>query len=228
MREEPKTVSVIIPCYNEEDNVKECVERVPRMPWKTEIIVVDDGSTDGTSKRARAIRRKGLKVVSYSPNGGKGHAVKAGVKNATGDVVIIQDADMATPPEELPDMLAPIMGGKADFVNGSRLIYPMEAGAMKGIHVFGNRVFALLVSVMIRKRLTDTLCGFKAFKRAEMKERLKEESWPDFELIIEAKRAGMRIVEVPIHYKARKAGRSKMKTFSHGSEMFKMLLKSLF
>ncbi len=220
-------LSVIIPCYNEEGNVKECVERVPEMEWPYEIIVVNDGSKDNTLKVAQSINRKNLRIISYENNGGKGYAFRQGLEAAKGDIVIICDADMATPPEEIPDVVRPIFEGKADFVNSTRLVYPMEKGAMKLIHIPGNMAFALMVSAIIGQRLTDTLCGFKAFRKDVLKGKLKENSWMDFELLITAKRNGMKITEVPIHYKARRAGKSKMKTVKHAVKMFNMLMKSL-
>jgi glycosyltransferase involved in cell wall biosynthesis len=220
-------VSVIIPCYNEEGNVEECIRRVPELPYSYEIIVVDDGSKDRTTEFARRVNRKGLKVIRYEKNGGKGHAVRTGIENAEGEIVVIQDADMATQPEEIPQVVEPIIEGRADFVNATRLTYPMERGAMRGVHVLGNKIFALMVSALVRKRLTDTLCGFKAFRKKDLDGKLKEDSWPDFELLIKAKKNGMRIAEVPIHYNARRAGKSKMKTFRHGYKMFRMLAKSL-
>ena len=220
-------LSVIIPCYNEEGNVRACVERVPtNMPWETEIIVVDDGSKDNTAKIARSIKRKNLHVIRYAKNMGKGYAFRTGLNAARGEVVVICDADMATQPEEIPDIVRPIFEDKADCVNGTRMIFPMEKGAMRPLHYPGNMIFALMVSAIIRKRLSDTLCGFKAFRRKMLLGKLKENSWMDFELLIKARRNGLRIVEVPIHYKTRKVGESKMKTFKHAWKMFMMLLKS--
>jgi glycosyltransferase involved in cell wall biosynthesis len=220
-------ISVIIPCFNEATNIKECIERIPDLGVDYEIVVVNDGSTDNTFEAARGVKRNNLKVIGYGENRGKGYALRFGLKHSKGEIVVIQDADMATPPEELPEIVRPIIEGKADFVNGTRMVYPMEEGAMKRLHVPGNKLFALLVSLIIGQRLTDTLCGFKAFRKDMLNGKLKEDSWPDFELLIQARRNGLRITEVPIHYKARKAGVSKMKTFRHGYEMFKMLLKSL-
>ena len=134
---------------------------------------------------------------------------------------------MALQPEEIPDVVKPIFDGEVDFVNGSRLIYPMEKGAMKFLHIPGNWAFALIISLIIRQHITDSLCGFKAFLIKSFRGKLKEDSWPDFELLIKAKRLGMRIVEVPIHYKRRRGGVSKMKTFKHGYSMLKMLIRSL-
>ena len=221
-------VSIIIPCLNEEDNIEKCVRGVPELPWRYEIVVVNDGSTDNTFSVAKKIKMKNLNVVGYRKNRGKGYAIRYGIKYSKGKVGVIQDADMATPPEELENILRPIMLNRADFVNGSRLRYPMELGAMKGVHVLGNKIFAFAVSLMIWKRLTDTLCGFKAFRIKEFKDNLKEDTWPDFELILKAKKSNMRIVEVPIHYKRRVAGQSKMKTFSHAYKMSKILIRSLF
>jgi len=216
---------------NEEGNIGECLKRIPQMPYETEAIVVDDGGKDRTAEIARKIKSKHLKqirVVSYRTNKGKGYAFRKGLERAEGKVAIILDADMTSPPEEIPKIVNPIFEGKAEFVNGSRLIYPMEKGAMKWIHIPGNRVFALLVSLIIGKHLTDTLCGFKAFRTDMLTvDKLKEDSWMDFELLIKAKRNNLKIIEVPIHYKARKAGNSKMKTFSHAYNMFMMLLKAL-
>ncbi|MBW2975692.1 glycosyltransferase family 2 protein [Candidatus Woesearchaeota archaeon] len=224
-------LSIIIPCLNEEGNIRKCIERIPKMPYSAEVIVVDDGSKDKTSQTARNTKNpnlKKIKVVSYKNNRGKGYAFRKGLEHAEGQVVIILDADMTSPPEEIPLITGPIFAGKADFVNGSRLFYPMEKGAMKWLHIPGNRIFALIISLIIGKYLTDTLCGFKAFKRQLIPvQELKENSWMDFELLIKAKRNNLRIAEVPIHYKARKAGLSKMRTFKHGYNMFMMLLKAI-
>lgn len=220
-------VSVLIPCYNEEANIEECVMRIPELPWNHEIVVIDDGSNDDTFSTARRIDRKNLSVLGYRRNRGKGHAVRYGVENCRGEVAVIQDADMATPPEELEDILRPIMENRADFVNGTRMKFKQERGAMKGVHFLGNMIFAFIVSTLIRKKLTDTLCGFKAFRVGSFRGRLSEDTWPDFELLLKAKKLGMRITEVPIHYKRRHAGKSKMKTFGHALKMSRILMKGL-
>ena len=223
-------LSIIIPCYNEEDNIAECLARVPTMPWRYEILVVDDGSKDKTvqvaRKKAKQLKDKAIRVISYQPNQGKGHAIQEGIKAAQGEFSIILDADMATMPEEIPKVVIPLFDGSADFVNGTRFIFSMDKNAMYALHKPGNKMFALLVSMIIRQRLTDSLCGFKAFRTKAFKGKLKENSWPDFELLIKAKRLKLRIAEVPIHYKERVAGVSKMKTFKHGYSMLKMLIKS--
>ena len=126
------------------------------------------------------------------------------------------------------NVVKPIMEGRADFVNASRLVYSMEAGAMKWFHVPVNHLFAFLVGLLVGARLTDSLCGFKAFRKSMLFEHLQEDGWPDFEMLIQAGRNGMRVVEVPTHYMARRKGASKMKSFRHGFAMLLMLLKAVF
>lgn len=220
-------ISVIIPCFNEEDNIQECIRRI-NLECPYEIVVVDDGSKDKTIERAKRFKKKNLKVIGYKNNWGKGYAVNFGIKNSSGKIIVIQDADMSTPPEELPKIIQPILRGDADFVNGTRFIYRMEEEAMKRINVLGNKMFAKLVSFVLGIRLTDTLCGFKAFNINKFSDmNFKENSWPDFELLFKAKMDGLKIIEIPIHYKKRVKGRSKMKSIKHGFSLSKILLKNI-
>lgn len=220
-------ISIIIPCYNEENNIRECVWQIPKMPCQSEIIIVDDGSTDQTAKHAHEIRKSNLKVVRYEKNLGKGAAVKAGFQHTTGDIIVILDADYTSPPSEILVIIKPILDGEADFVIGNRFLYPMEKNAMNIINQLSNRASAFVISLYIGQRITDSLCGLKAFKRELINRELKENGWPDFELLIAAKRMNMRITEMPIHYKARKSGVSKMNTFRKFYQMPILLIKSL-
>lgn len=222
-----KKISIIIPCYNEEKNIQECLKKIPPLDWETEIIVVDDGSTDRTSEYAQATQRSDLKVIRYEKNLGKGAALRRGLQEAKGDTIVILDADYTTPPPEIKDIVSPIMNGKADFANGTRFIYPMEKKAMSMIHILSNKISALIISAFIAQRLTDSLCGLKAFRKEPLGEKLRENSWPDFELLVKAKRNRMKIVEVPVHYMARKAGTSKMSTLKGCFLMPKLLITSL-
>lgn len=219
-------ISIVIPCYNEEDNIGECIRQIPEMTLESEIVVVDDGSTDRTAERARESQRPFLKVVRYEKNLGKGAALRTGLQHATGDIVVLLDADYTSPPSEIPKILKPILDGKADFVTGTRLIYPMEQNAMKTIHRLGNKISAFMISLYIGQRITDSLCGLKAFKKKSLIGKLKENGWPDFELLIMAKKNGMRIMELPIHYRARRAGASKMNTCKGFYRMPALLIKS--
>ena len=218
-------LSIIIPTHNEEKNIATCINKIPEFEWKTEIIVSDDG-TDNTAKRARELakKRNNMLVIQSPKKLGKGGGFLKGLEKATGEVVVILDADYTVDPSELKKLVMPIFNNEADFVNGSRVIFPMEEGAMSFFHKIGNRVFALLTSLIIRKYLTDVFCGSKAFKRELLKGKLKEREWPDLELIFEAKKNNLRIKEIPVHYKARKGGESKLSTFETGYILFKDLL----
>jgi SAM-dependent methyltransferase len=207
--------SVVIPCHDEEDNVAECVRRVPALGSETEIIVVDDGSTDGTRRRVEALMHADprIRLIAYDANHGKANAVRAGFEAARGDVLMILDADMAVRPEELSKFLKPLQNGTADFVNGSRLVYPMQGGAMKFANFLGNKVFCFLVSWIARQRVSDTLCGTKALLREDYLRmpRVGKERWGDFDLLFGAARLKLRILEIPVHYQERRRGTSKMR-----------------
>lgn len=223
-----KRVSILIPCYNEEGNIGECLRQIPDMPWETEIIVIDDGSVDKTAEIARQNSKLGLKVIRYEQNMGKGAALRVGLQSAAGDIAVILDADYTSPPSEIPLLVKPIIDGKADFVTGTRFTYPMEKDAMKGLHVLSNKVTALIISLFMGQQITDSLCGLKAFRREMLAGEPRENGWPDFELLLKAKRNNMRIMEVPIHYMSRKAGVSKMNTLRESYKMPVLLIKTLF
>ncbi|HEX3617148.1 MAG TPA: glycosyltransferase [Solirubrobacteraceae bacterium] len=208
------SVSVIVPCHNEEGNVADCARRVPDMGSGTEIIFVDDGSTDQTRAAALKAMEQDARVrlVAYDTNHGKANAVRAGFDAARHDVLMILDADMTVAPEDLPKFFEPIAAGTAEFVNGTRLIYPMEGEAMPTINFIGNKGFCLLVSWVLRQRVSDTLCGTKALLRRDYETMPLpgRDRWGDFDLLFGAARQKLRIREIPIHYHDRVAGQSKM------------------
>ena len=219
------SASVIIPCYNEEENIKTCVERVPKLGTATEIVVVDDGSKDKTATIVKLLQKKhkNLKLVSYKPNKGKGYAIKKGFEAVTKDVAMILDADMAVPPEEL-ERFYDVLAKKGEvLVNGTRLIYPMEDQAMRSLNLFGNLVFSWIFTWLLGTRITDTLCGTKAlFKKDLKKIKLTGKSWGDFDLLFGAGENKIKIMEMPVHYQKRVSGKSKMKAFQHGLTLAKM------
>jgi hypothetical protein len=225
----PLSCSVIIPCHNEEDNIAECVARIPKIGSKTEIVLVDDGSTDGTRKRATEIMKKDsrLRLIAADKNQGKAGAVQAGFGAASGDVVMILDADMTVLPEDLPKFFRPIQSGAADFVNGTRLVYPMAGRAMKIANFIGNKAFCFLVSWILRQRISDTLCGTKAMLKrdqAAMPQDLNER-WGDFDLLFGAAKLKLGLLEVPIRYFERRAGQSKMRAFAESVIFLKACFK---
>ncbi len=212
------TVSVVVPCYNEAGNIEECVRRVPRMGSRTEVIVVDDGSKDGTAALVKPELNPAVDVrcLAYQPNRGKLHAVRTGIAAAGGDIVMILDADMTVPPEDLPYFYEPLRIGQADFINGTRLIYPLATGSMRFKNFLGNKMFGVLVSWLTDIHLSDTLCGTKAFFKEDYQHFLMGyDPWGDFDLLFGAAQHSCKILEVPIHYQERRAGQSKMKALRH-------------
>lgn len=230
-KRERLSCSVIIPCYNEADNILECITRVPPMGNFTEIIVVDDGSMDTTKEILEEIikSKPNVKLISYPQNKGKGFAVKAGCDVAIGELIMILDADMSVRPEDLPKFFEPIQNGKADFVNGSRMIYPMAGQAMRTLNYIGNKFFNCLLSWLMEQRISDTLCGTKAFlKKDYQRISMGRCLWGDYDLLFGIARLKKKILEVPIHYQARVAGKSKMRIFKHGFMLAKMCLIGFF
>ena len=220
--------SVIIPCYNEEGNIEEAVRRIPSMGEETEIIVVNDGSQDRTADKVRELQKTmpNLRLIDYSPNRGKGHAVQKGFEAAAQEIIMILDADLSVAPEELPRFFSPLNKGLCRFVNGTRMVYPMENQAMRTLNLFGNKIFSLIMSFIVQQNLTDTLCGTKAFYKSDFPRMpWGIDKWGDFDLLFGAARIGSKIMEVPVHYMSRKSGESKMKAFRHGCHLLKACLR---
>jgi len=217
--------SVVIPCHNEEGNIEECINRVPELGDYTEILIVDDGSTDNTANIVREIqkRKDNVNLISYIPNKGKGHAVRTGFSAGKGDIQMILDADMAVLPEELTKFYNVLASHQAEFVNGSRMIYDMVPGAMKFLNYLGNKVFGIILSFIIGQRNTDTLCGTKAFYKKDYKSfKMGRCPWGDFDLLFEAAKMKLKTIEMPVHYYPRVQGESKMKAFKHGLLLLRM------
>lgn len=216
--------SIMIPCYNEEGNIARCIARIPDLQRDHEIIVVNDGSTDRTADVVREVMKGNgrVRLIDYPDNRGKGYATLRGLEAARKDVLMILDADMTVRPEDLPLFIGPFESGHGEFVNGTRMVYPFDDKAMGAIHRFGNGVFSFIFSILLKQKVTDTLCGTKClFRRDFQRIALKERSWPDFDLLFGASQLNLKIVEIPIHYQPRISGESKMKTFRHGFLLLK-------
>jgi len=226
------TCSVIVPCKDEVENVGSILARTPEMGSGTELIFVDDKSTDGTAAAVSNLQGQfpGKKIVLVpGPGKGKFEAVKAGYRASTGDVLMILDADATVLPEELPLFFNALAKGKGEFINGCRLVYDMEEGAMRLLNILGNKLFGMAFSYLLSQRIKDTLCGTKVFFREDYF-RMEPlfgyfgyDSWGDFNLLFSASKLGLKIVDLPVHYVERVAGETKMKRrFSHGWIMLKM------
>jgi glycosyl transferase family 2 len=224
------TVSVIVPCRNEKGNIQPAVERIPVMGRQTEILFCDDKSTDGTADEVRRVQAlypgKEIRLIE-GPGICKAENVWTGFRAARGDVLMILDADLSVMPEELPMFLRALASRRGDFINGSRLIYPMQHNAMKLANEVGNKIFGLLFSFLLDQRIKDTLCGTKVLWRRDwtrMEMNLGnwgiKDLWGDYELLFGASKLHLEIVEVPVHYQERIHGVTKMtRVFANGFRM---------
>jgi SAM-dependent methyltransferase len=228
------SVSILIPCRNEKGNIENAILRMPRFGTAQEILFVEGNSSDGTfeeCERVRDVYKDSWDIKVLKQDGkGKGDAVRKGFAAATGDVLMILDADLTMPPEALPKYHAVIETGKAEFVNGTRLIYPMENEAMRPLNLIANRFFAYLFSYLVNTRLTDTLCGTKVLLRKDYEVLARERGYfgnfdpfGDFDLIFGAAKQNLKIVETPIHYKARTFGETQISRFRDGWLLLKMV-----
>lgn len=228
--------TIIVPAKNEEGNLEELVNRVPYLGERVELIISCGESKDRTFEIAKNLKKDNLdiKVIKQTKNG-KANAVWEALEVSSGDIISILDADLSVDPEKLTDFFNIIEINRADFVNGTRLIYPMEKGSMRLINNFGNRTFQLLVSLIVNLPLTDSLCGTKVFKRTlidkikNWQNTLKiEDPFCDFDLLFSAAYSGEKILEVPIHYRARTYGKTQIRRFKDGFKLIKYLIKSFY
>jgi glycosyltransferase involved in cell wall biosynthesis len=223
-------VSVVIPCFNERDTVNELIDRVCAVPIDKEIIVVDDCSTDGTRQQLeqRLKERNDITLRLRTRNGGKGAAVQDGLKCATGDVVIIQDADLEYDPSDYPVLLRPIQTGRSKVVYGSRFIG--EHRAMYFWHSLGNQFLTLLCNALFDTTLTDMETCYKVFTIDIARQlRLREPGWGfDPEITARILKMGNRIYEVPISYAGREFNEGKKISWQDGFTVLVTLLRYRF
>lgn len=229
-----RTVSVIIPARNEAGNIEAAVRRTPAMGAGTELIFVEGHSKDNTWDEIQRVARENpqLKIKIMQQTGrGKGDAVRLGFAAATGDILMILDADLTMPPEELPKFYEVVASGRAEFANGCRLIYPMEKHAMQFLNLCANKAFGLIFSWLLGQPVKDTLCGTKVLSRAHY-ERIAAnrayfgdfDPFGDFDLLFGAARLNLRIADVPIRYRERTYGETNIQRWKHGWLLLRMVL----
>jgi hypothetical protein len=228
------SVSIVVPVRNEAGNIEEIVNRIPAMGPQDEIIFVEGNSTDSTWDAVQRVhQRRGSErniVICQQEGRGKGDAVRKGFSLARNEILMILDGDMAVPPEDLRKFYAAITSGKGEFINGSRLVYPMEKQAMRFFNLIGNKFFASAFSFVLSQRFKDTLCGTKVMTRQNYRKLAANRSYfgdfdpfGDFDLLFGASRMGLKIIEIPINYRERVYGETSISRWRHGAILLVML-----
>jgi len=226
------SVSIVVPVRNEAGNLEALMRRLPKLGPSDELIVVEGHSTDNTWDRLQevAAAHPATRVTCLrQPGRGKADAVRAGFARASNEILMILDGDLTVPPEDLPKFYRAIQGGVGDFINGSRLVYPMPKEAMRLANMVANKFFAVTFTFLIGQPLKDTLCGTKVLWR---KDYLRIESarhelgefdpFGDFDLLFGAARLGLKIAEVPVRYQARTFGTTNIRRWAHGLILLRM------
>ena len=231
------TKSIIVPAKNEEGNLQPLIERIPILKGSYEIIIACGPSKDKTYEKALEIKKDkpNIKIeVFEQTKNGKANAVWEAIEKSSGEVIAILDSDISVDPEELFYFFEVIESGNADFVNGTRLMYPMEDSAMRTLNKLGNRSFQFIISKLIGVNLSDTLCGTKVFKKSNLEslrkwqEKMKiVDPFCDFDLIFSTAYSGLKILEYPVHYRSRTYGTTNISRFRDGWKLILYLLNSL-
>lgn len=223
-------LSVIVPIFNERNTVVEIMRRMRAvdLPIEREFILVDDGSSDGTRQVLQQLGDSTVRVINHAQNQGKGAAIRTGLEHVTGDLVLIQDADLEYDPEDWPKLLAPIFRGKATVVYGSR--FTGERRNMLFLHWVGNRMLSLVTNILYNTTLSDMETCYKLFDRSVLDGITLKSNRFDFEPEITAKilRKGVRIYEVPISYTGREVHEGKKITWRDGFAAIYALVKFRF
>jgi hypothetical protein len=236
---EPGGITCVIPARNERGNIEHALQRFPDLKCRTEIIFVEGHSNDGTweeIQRVARIYQHRFQIKAFRQTGkGKADAVRLGFQNATEPLLCILDADLTMPPEMLSRFYAAYCEGKGDFINGSRLVYPMEGDAMRFLNRLGNVFFAKALSWVMDMRISDSLCGTKFVTRSDYH---RMQAWRadfgdfdpfgDFELLFPAASLGLGVVDIPVRYLSRTYGSTNISRFRHGLQLLRMTLIGFF
>ncbi len=227
------SVSVVIAARNEAGNIKSIFERVPKMGSETEIIFVEGHSRDNTYEAIEKeipLHPSTPSLLFRQPGIGKADAIRLGFEKASGDILMILDADLTVPPEDLPRFYEAIVSGKGEFINGVRLVYPMEKEAMRTLNFIGNKIFSVAFSWLLGQPIKDTLCGTKVLWRDDYAKIAENRSYfgdfdpfGDFDLIFGAAKLNRKIVDLPIRYRDRTYGTTNISRWKHGILLLRMV-----
>ncbi len=233
-----KSVTIVVPARNERGNIEAAVQRIPPFCEDMEIIFIEGHSKDGTFEEMERVKAaypdKDIKLMRQ-PGKGKADAVFTAYDVARGDVLMILDADLTMPPEQLPKFWSAIKSGQGEFINGSRLVYPLADDAMRFLNLIANKTFSYLFSWLLNQRYTDTLCGTKVMRRSDYY-RLRDgkayfgdfDPFGDFDLIFGASKLNLKSVDMPIRYAARSYGETQISRFRHGIMLLRMVVFAFF
>ena len=227
------STTVVIPARNESGNIENAITRLPKFGKHVEIIFIEGNSTDDTWEKIQEIQQKYALThdikIGQQKGKGKGDAVREGYKIATGDILMILDADLTVPPEDIPKFYDAIAGSKGDFINGTRLVYPMDKEAMRFLNLLGNHFFSWAFTWLLEQRFKDTLCGTKVMFRKDYVKLTKNRKYfgefdpfGDFDLLFGAHKLNLKIVEIPIRYRERTYGSTNISRFKHGLILLRM------
>ncbi len=227
-------VSVIVAARNEEGNIESIFQRVPEMGAGTELVFIEGNSSDDTYnaiERAIAAHPERRAKLFKQPGKGKGDAVRVGFAQATGDVLMILDADLTVPPEDLPRFYNALRQRKGEFINGVRLVYPMEKRSMQFLNFFANKLFGLAFSWLLGQPVRDTLCGTKVLSKSDYELVSRNRAYfgdfdpfGDFDLLFGAAKLNLKITDLPVRYRERTYGSTNISRFRHGLLLLKMTL----
>lgn len=227
------SVSIVIPARNESGNIENAILRLPEFSSHQEIIYVEGNSTDDTWEKIKEIQAKyadthDIKIFQQEGKG-KADAVRKGYDHATGDILMILDADLTMPPEDLPKFYDALVTGKGDFINGSRLVYPMEKNAMRFLNMLGNKFFSMAFSWLLDQPVKDTLCGTKVMYRKDYEKLVSNreffgdfDPFGDFDLLFGAYKLNLKIIDLPVRYQERVYGDTNISRFKHGFVLLRM------
>ncbi len=231
-RDKEFSVSIVVPARNEMGNIENAILQTPVFGNRQEFIFVEGHSSDGTWEEMLRVQAqypsRNITVIRQSGKG-KGNAVREGFEKATGDILFILDADLTTPPEDMPKFYDALRRNKGEFINGCRLVYPMEKQAMRLLNLIANKTFGMLFSYLLGQRLKDTLCGTKVLFKSDY-EMIRDnrgyfgdfDPFGDFDLLFGAAKLNLKIVEVNVRYKDRQYGSTQISRFKHGWLLIRM------